>query len=188
MSLTDIKKANKEHFTNLKKMRGEYQGFIKKNGRAAILGAIKDLFERFPEIKRIGWSGHTPNWNDGDACIFTLGEVYFDLGDPEVKETKPQIKARLAKNEEAIKNMINELAGDEAPEEEELPEEEDEEEIDMESWSSEGCSKALEKAISAFERDLEDLSDVVESVFGDGHLIVIYNDKKMTVEIQDYYD
>ncbi len=37
----------------------------------------KKFFEQYPEIQAIGWNQYTPYFNDGDECVFRVGDIYF---------------------------------------------------------------------------------------------------------------
>jgi hypothetical protein len=39
--------------------------------------AIKKLFVDIPDLYAIRWTQYTPYFNDGDACIFGVGDVSF---------------------------------------------------------------------------------------------------------------
>lgn len=34
-----------------------------------------ECFEKFPELKSFSWTQYTPYFNDGDSCVFGVGEV-----------------------------------------------------------------------------------------------------------------
>lgn len=59
-----------------KQMRG-----LKKEATATLRDTIKlaadAIFEKHPQVKQIYWSQWPPYFNDGDACIFRINEVYF---------------------------------------------------------------------------------------------------------------
>lgn len=40
--------------------------------------ALDKLFA-FPEVEAVRWQEHTPSWNDGDVCVFGVGDVYVKL-------------------------------------------------------------------------------------------------------------
>jgi hypothetical protein len=37
------------------------------------------FFKDFPEILSVYWTQHTPHFNDGDACEFSVGDVRFNI-------------------------------------------------------------------------------------------------------------
>ena len=52
-------------------------------------GIFKKFFDTHPNVKTIHWTQYTPYFNDGEECVFTVGELYFtaskiqDLNDHE---------------------------------------------------------------------------------------------------------
>lgn len=43
------------------------------------LAEIDHAFATVPGLQRITWTQHTPSWNDGEPCVFSLGEIRFEL-------------------------------------------------------------------------------------------------------------
>lgn len=39
--------------------------------------SLKSFFELNPGINALRWTQYTPYFNDGDACVFRVGDVYF---------------------------------------------------------------------------------------------------------------
>jgi hypothetical protein len=39
--------------------------------------SLKSFFELNPGINALRWTQYTPYFNDGDACVFSVGDVYF---------------------------------------------------------------------------------------------------------------
>lgn len=38
---------------------------------------FKEFFDNYPEIQAIGWEQYTPYFNDGEPCVFSVGEKSF---------------------------------------------------------------------------------------------------------------
>lgn len=42
--------------------------------------SFKDMFipflEKYPEIKRLSWTQYTPYFNDGEPCVFSVGDLF----------------------------------------------------------------------------------------------------------------
>lgn len=38
---------------------------------------FKKFFDAHPTVKTIHWTQYTPHFNDGDECVFSVGELYF---------------------------------------------------------------------------------------------------------------
>lgn len=49
------------------------------------VAALDKLFESFPDVEKVRWTQYTPSFNDGDPCVFGVGEVRVKLvgGDEE---------------------------------------------------------------------------------------------------------
>ena len=39
--------------------------------------SLKSFFELNPGVNALRWTQYTPYFNDGDACVFSVGDVYF---------------------------------------------------------------------------------------------------------------
>jgi len=55
----------------------ELETLLKKEGKSAIMDFFGTFMEKNPEIKAIRWMQYTPYFNDGDACVFGLGDPYY---------------------------------------------------------------------------------------------------------------
>ena len=46
---------------------------------------FKEVFETYPNVKKMAWTQYTPYFNDGDACIFSVYDIYVcdETCDPE---------------------------------------------------------------------------------------------------------
>jgi hypothetical protein len=45
-------------------------------GKRAVGALFKKLFVDYPTVQAIGWTQYTPHFNDGDPCVFSMGEFY----------------------------------------------------------------------------------------------------------------
>lgn len=50
---------------------------LKQKGTEKLKEVFKLFWEKNPEVKTISWTQYAPYFNDGDACIFRVNEVYF---------------------------------------------------------------------------------------------------------------
>ncbi len=48
---------------------------MQSDGKAALHEAFLEFFENNPTARAISWDQHTPYFNDGDACTFTVYEL-----------------------------------------------------------------------------------------------------------------
>lgn len=45
--------------------------------REELKKVFASFFEEFPQVKTIHWTQYTPYFNDGDECVFRIGELWF---------------------------------------------------------------------------------------------------------------
>ncbi len=68
----------------IRKMGDDYRAAIKEKGKQAVSEELAGLFKAHPELKAVRWQQYTPYFNDGDACVFNVRELYFQVdGTPE---------------------------------------------------------------------------------------------------------
>lgn len=48
---------------------------LKAEGRSALAEALGGFLLAYPVVTGVRWNQYTPHFNDGDACVFRLGEV-----------------------------------------------------------------------------------------------------------------
>jgi hypothetical protein len=53
---------------------------LQKEGQDAFKAGLKEFFDEFPEVTAIQWYQYTPYFNDGDECVFRVGEPAFYTG------------------------------------------------------------------------------------------------------------
>lgn len=53
------------------------QDAFRKAGADAVTLALKAVFDEVPELVVIKWNQYTPYFNDGDECVFRVGEPQF---------------------------------------------------------------------------------------------------------------
>lgn len=46
-------------------------------GKQAVAALFKAFFEEYPAVKAVGWTQYTPYFNDGEPCVFGVGEPYL---------------------------------------------------------------------------------------------------------------
>lgn len=56
----------------------EIEKNIIKIGKSSILSAFQMIFELAPNTKSICWIQYTPYFNDGDTCVFSVGDIFFN--------------------------------------------------------------------------------------------------------------
>ena len=75
MNKLELKKLIDEY--NEKKL--ELQMVIGQRGSDLLQKEFDALFIEYPEIGKIEWTQYTPYFNDGDPCVFGVGELAFTL-------------------------------------------------------------------------------------------------------------
>jgi hypothetical protein len=45
--------------------------------RSMFTDMTKSFFEAAPEIKAVVWNQYTPYFNDGEECVFSIGDLFF---------------------------------------------------------------------------------------------------------------
>ena len=151
-------------FEEIDVARVEYHKAIKKLGKAAVAEALKDVFDKFPDLLAVHWTQYTPGFNDGDPCTFGLGEVGF------------QLSMELATVEHWGVEYSDERFCAECGEK--LRDDEDQYVSDYYIKD-----KALKAAYGVFAGLIQENEDILEDVFG--------NDKEITatrdgVDVEDY--
>jgi len=126
-------------------------------------GLVSDFFAAVPQIKSVTWTQYAPHFNDGDACEFSVHEVFFATDENEDFE--------YYRDEE-----------DDYDEDEE----EEEGEVSEKPEFFSGCiyslkeEKFLTKEQLKMCKDLDELiscnEDIMESMFGNGQIIVLRAD------------
>lgn len=80
-AIMDLRAAIDEFDQKLKKMREELSEEFKKKFKVI----CKDIFEKYPDIIKFGWTQYTPYFNDGDPCVFRYNGMYV-CNDPETAD------------------------------------------------------------------------------------------------------
>jgi hypothetical protein len=78
-----------EDLDNIKK---EYDAKVEEIREVGLTKLFKSFFEENPEIQAISFVGYIPGFNDGDSCVFGLGEVNFAGPEADLEEV-PEYEA-----------------------------------------------------------------------------------------------
>lgn len=115
---------------------------------------VKSIFEEVPELEVLKWSQSTPSYNDGEPCEFSVSYLEFFLTGEYSSES----------------------------------DEDDDDEVEgFCSYSierQEGLSEKSKALLTAFNKEFNELDDVLKNIFGDGKEITIKRDG--TVMVEDY--
>lgn len=63
-------------FEEAQKLETEYKQKLGEIKEKDFLELFAPMFEKFPQIVAVGWHQYTPSFNDGDPCVFLMGEFY----------------------------------------------------------------------------------------------------------------
>lgn len=64
-------------FERINEKKAELDRIIKEYGEQAIKEYLSEFWEQNPTILGIRWTQYTPYFNDGEPCVFRIGEVLF---------------------------------------------------------------------------------------------------------------
>lgn len=61
----------------IREMKAAYTAKIEAEGKDALREEFAAFFAANPNVTAIRWRQYTPHFNDGDPCVFRLGEFYI---------------------------------------------------------------------------------------------------------------
>lgn len=67
----------KDKITNLVAEFQQKQKELQQQIRSSMQEAFADFFDAYPSINNINFVGYVPFFNDGEECVFRLGEILF---------------------------------------------------------------------------------------------------------------
>ena len=125
--------------------------------------ALSNILKEYPEVSAISWCQYVPYFNDGEACEFTMGEIYVLTGD-----ITSDVAQKIADNPYyAEENAGESVDGDE-------------DEISFDILSTWGDDK--NKSACDIVEFLESIEDILQSLYGDYASVVITRDHGILVE------
>lgn len=72
------------------KRRNELKELIRKEGKNMLQDMFLEVFNETPGLEAIQWTQYTPSFNDGDPCVFSVGDPSYKIHDPTVKESEEE--------------------------------------------------------------------------------------------------
>lgn len=162
-------------FDRLRELRDKYKKFAVQEGRQAILDSIKEFFQRFPQVEKIGFRGYTPEYCDGDPCTFRISGI-------EYKEREPQEKIDKEMAILEAEAKLNELKGIQTKTKARDRDDDDR----MDDWYRDYQNRELVEAARELTKPLEEFEDVLRLTFGENHQVIVLNDPDMTVLASEY--
>ena len=138
-------------FSELTKMKEDYQRAVREEGEGILKKFVSEFFTSHPEIKRLGWTQYTPYFNDGEPCIFRVGEVCFDIPALNQYADYP-----AEDDEDDYINVHNWV----------------------DSWSIgyHAPKEGLTEDTKFFSEAIDSMGDILEIIFGDHTQVVVYPD------------
>lgn len=73
MSFNDVT----SNIDNVVSSFGKLANDLQMKMREELKKVFTSFFEEFPQVKTIHWTQYTPHFNDGDECVFGVGELWF---------------------------------------------------------------------------------------------------------------
>lgn len=70
----------------LQNLKDEYEKALREKGQEIMKGAVADFFKANPKITGVMWRQYTPYFNDGDPCVFRLGDPSFAVSKVDVED------------------------------------------------------------------------------------------------------
>lgn len=73
----------------LKELQDQFaaaQKRMQKEGKSALEEAVKELFDEYPNLHAIRWEQYTPYFNDGESCVFGVGDARIKMKGQEETE------------------------------------------------------------------------------------------------------
>ncbi len=159
----------------LRKLKEEYQEKISKDGEAALKVALKDFFDKNPEVASLGWVQYTPYFNDGDACVFGVHGVYLSFNDMDVARTFLTNECTWEYDYNTQK-LVRPLADEEILEAQE--------DSGYGGWDSYNLKESpLKESLRDLSAQICDADDLMEMIFGDHVKVTAYKDR---IEVDEY--
>lgn len=72
--------TNDDIFKGIEETAAELAAARKKHitaGKEILKKAFAAIFEKYPDVRAITWTQYTPYFNDGDACVFSVGDMWI---------------------------------------------------------------------------------------------------------------
>ena len=77
------------------KLKNDYEKAMKKHGKQMFTSLVSEFFKNNPEIVNVGWTQYTPYFNDGDPCVFSVGDFYFQTKTEAEDEDAPDFESDM---------------------------------------------------------------------------------------------
>ena len=100
MSETDLTKLMNSMQLDIEKIKQQYMEKMQE----AMKTIFDSFFTTYPQVKTIYWCQWIPGFNDGDECVFSVGDVIFtqiewkDIDDPNFDDSLEEGDERIGFN------------------------------------------------------------------------------------------
>lgn len=78
---------------DLDAIKAEYDAKVEQIREVGLVKLFGSFFESNPDIKAVSFVGYIPGFNDGDPCVFGLGEINFAKEEADLDEETPEYSA-----------------------------------------------------------------------------------------------
>jgi hypothetical protein len=72
-----------DSFEQIRKLKDELQKVLETTGKSAFREKFQTFFDLNPDVVEVRWKQYTPYFNDGDSCIFGVGDPTIKFKDTE---------------------------------------------------------------------------------------------------------
>jgi hypothetical protein len=143
-------------------LKNQYDTMIRDHGEKMIRDYITEWMNSHPEVKAIGWEQYAPYFNDGEPCEFDVHEIFKATDSPDIED----IEYMRAKDEKEyfLRSSYRE----------------------MDCWKNNNMSSKTGEDFRDFALTMYELSDLLESAFGNGSRIIVTQDEISVTECHDH--
>jgi hypothetical protein len=138
-------------FQEAAQLRAKYHEVLFSIDEGDVLALFQPLLQQFPQLIGVGWYQYIPAFNDGDPCVFHMGDFY------------PIMQA--ADGDEQLSDQdVHRISG-----------------RSLESESDDDAFQAVEGLSDAFYQTIGYISeDISERIFGDNTCIIVSKEQITT--------
>jgi hypothetical protein len=149
---------------NATKELSVYRMKMRELSSATLQNVCDTFFNVFPEVKTIYWAQWIPGFNDGDPCVFSLGDINFSPAQWDAIEGPYWGDPDYNYNGKDEKNELDNF-------------------VKYSSWKNNELATPLQENILSIENFLISINDYLESTFGNNAFVRIHRNG---VETEDY--
>lgn len=144
-------------------LKDNYEKMVKTKGQEIVDLLVKEFLDKHPDVDGLNWAQYTPYFNDGDACVFHIGEIYLVLNDPHSPVLKEGSTSDFGDNRYDSYNI--------------------DADYDYKTKTATGPQAALAMDLRELEKTLNQFEDVLLAVFDDHVQVEV---TRSGYEVDDY--